>query len=572
MGVIDEVVEGIYDDCRIVCPACGNDRKKKNVKTLSVTIGSDAKLYYCHHCTASGAVKIQSPFEQSYKKKVVHIQSTRDNDVLEKFLSGRGIPMSAVKTEVITGKKYFNGSGELPAVGFVYVSGSERAVKWRSTEGKYFTQDGAARSFYGLERVSESNEQLVVCEGEVDVLALSAANVTAVSCPNGAPQKVSNNRINPEDDNKFSYLWDAREIITNISKIILATDNDQAGEALAEEIARRVGRAKCWRVNYPDDCKDSNDVLQIHGADKLADLIANPTPMPLKGVYAAQDYANEVKHIYTEGVGNGVSTGLQSVDDLFTISEGQLSVVTGLPSSGKSEFIDQIMINMAEKNHWKFAVCSFENPPHFHIAKLAEKIIGKPFFDGPNQRISNEELDTAIDFIDKHFVFLDQKDGVVSSIDSIIDRAKQAVLRLGVRGLVIDPYNYIEQDGTEEHISISAMLTKVTTFCKAHGIHCWFVAHPAKVYPKEDGTYPVPKGMSISGSAAWFAKADLGITVHRTDDDVEVHCWKCRFKWVGKQGVTNLNYDLLSGRYSEQSSVQSYTPDSRINWYDEVDI
>tara|TARA_R110000782_G_scaffold4231_1_gene14958 strand:- start:1724 stop:2416 length:693 start_codon:yes stop_codon:yes gene_type:complete len=230
------------------------------------------------------------------------------------------------------------------------------------------------------------------------------------------------------------------------------------------------------------------------------------------------------------------------------------------------------MINMAQKSHWKFAICSFENPPHFHIAKLAEKIIGKPFFDGPNQRISNEELDTAIDFIDKHFVFLDQKDGVVSSIDSIIDRAKQAVLRLGVRGLVIDPYNYIEQDGTEEHISISAMLTKVTTFCKAHGIHCWFVAHPAKVYPKEDGTYPVPKGMSISGSAAWFAKADLGITVHRTDDDVEVHCWKCRFKWVGKQGVTNLNYDLLSGRYSEQNAIRSYSPTTKVNWYDEVDL
>jgi|TARA_A100000172_G_scaffold62358_1_gene41783 twinkle protein len=572
MGVIDEVVEGIYDDCRIVCPECGNDRKKKNVKTLSVTIGADAKLYYCHHCSASGAVKIKSPYERLPKQKVVHIQTTRDNAVLEEFLSSRGIPMSAVNTEVITGEKYFNGGGNLPAVGFVYVSGSERAVKWRSTEGKYFTQDGAARWLYGIEKVSNEDDQLVICEGEVDVLALSAASVTAVSCPNGAPQKVSNNRINPEDDNKFSYLWDARDIITNIPKIILATDNDQAGEALAEEIARRVGRAKCWRVNYPEGCKDSNDVLLRHGADELAKLIANPTPMPLKGVYAAQDYANEVKHIYTEGVGTGVSTGLQSVDDLFTVSEGQLSVVTGLPSSGKSEFIDQIMINMAQKDHWKFAVCSFENPPHFHIAKLAEKIIGKPFFDGPNQRISNEELDTAIDFIDKHFVFLDQKDGVVSSIDSIIDRAKQAVLRLGVRGLVIDPYNYIEQDGTEEHISISAMLTKVTTFCKAHGIHCWFVAHPAKVYPKEDGTYPVPKGMSISGSAAWFAKADLGITVHRTDDDVEVHCWKCRFKWVGKQGVTNLNYDLLSGRYSEKNRVESYSPDTRIHWYDQVDI
>jgi len=572
MGVIEEAIEQIYDDCRIVCPKCGHDRKKKNVKTLSVTVKNDAKLYHCHHCYASGAVRIKSLYEQHSQPKVVHIQTTRDNAVLEEFLSGRGIPMSAVQTEVITGEKYFNGGGNLPAVGFVYASGAERAVKWRSTEGKYFTQDGAARWLYGIEKVSKEDDQLVICEGEVDVLALSASGVIAVSCPNGAPQKVSNNKIDPEEDGKFSYLWDAREIITTIPKIVLATDGDQAGEALAEEIARRVGRAKCWRVTFPEGCKDSNDVLLKHGSEYLADLIANPTPMPLKGVYSAQDYALEVEHIYTEGVGNGLSTGIASVDDLFTVSEGQLSIVTGLPSSGKSEFIDQVMINMAQQHHWKFAVCSFENPPHFHIAKLAEKLVGKPFFEGKSPRIEKHELDNAMKFIDEHFVFLDQKDGVVATIESIIDRAKQAVLRLGVRGLVIDPYNYIEQDGTEEHTSISAMLTKVTTFCKAHGIHCWFVAHPAKLYPKEDGTYPVPKGMSISGSAAWFAKADLGVTVHRGEDDVEVHCWKCRFKWVGKQGVTNLDYDLLSGRYSDKPRVKDYAPDAKVNWYDQVDI
>jgi twinkle protein len=124
-------------------------------------------------------------------------------------------------------------------------------------------------------------------------------------------------------------------------------------------------------------------------------------------------------------------------------------------------------------------------------------------------------------------------------------------MRLGVRGLVIDPYNYIEQSGQEEHSGISHMLSKITSFAKAHGIHVWFVAHPQKMYPREDGSYAVPKGMNISGSAAWFAKADLGITVHRTEDCVEIHCWKSRFKWVGQQGVAALSYDMASGRYQE---------------------
>ena len=55
----------------------------------------------------------------------------------------------------------------------------------------------------------------------------------------------------------------------------------------------------------------------------------------------------------------GESTGIDSVDKLFTIAPGQLSVVTGIPGSGKSEFIDQLMINLARNSGWKFAVASF---------------------------------------------------------------------------------------------------------------------------------------------------------------------------------------------------------------------
>ena len=270
-------------------------------------------------------------------------------------------------------------------------------------------------------------------------------------------------------------------------------------------------------------------------------IFSEAQPVPPSGVYAANDYMEQVKDIYANGHGRGVSTGIPAIDDLFTVAEGQLSVVTGLPSSGKSEFIDQIMVNLAQKEKWKFAVCSFENPPQLHISKLCEKITGKPFFEGMTPRMTEQEMSDAVGFINDHFVFLESKDGGLSTIDSIIDRIKQAVFRLGCRGAVIDHYNFIEHQGQEEHQSISMMLTKITSFCKAAGIHIWFVAHPAKMYP-EDGTYAVPKGMSISGSAAWFAKADLGITAS-CDNDVEVHCWKSRFKWVGQQGVAKLKYD-----------------------------
>jgi twinkle protein len=558
---IKERVSAVTDDCRIACPSCSETRKKKREKTLSVTVNPDgSKLYFCHHCGESGSIfRKKEYFKKESNVTRIQPRATVDESAIKNFFNSRGILWSQdIDLPVISGKRYFNGFGELDAVGFVYGDQSQpSAIKWRAINQKAFTQEGAARHFYGIEFIPDDAKELIIVEGECDALALASAGIAAVSCPNGAPQMVSGKSFSPEDDNKFSYIWEARELIDRCDKIILATDNDKAGHALAEEIARRIGRAKCWAINYPAGCKDANEVIQQHGVEALKDVVSKSQPLPLKGVYSAKSYIQDVQDIFAKGVGSGESTGIASIDDLFTIAEGQLSVVTGVPSSGKSEFVDQIMVNLAQNCSWKFAVASFENPPHFHIAKLSEKIVGKAFFEGEAERMTNKELTDCSNFIDKHFVFLDSRDGAVSTIDSIIDRAKQAVMRLGIRGLVIDPYNYIEKNTqSDESQSISSMLTKVTAFAKAHGVHVWFIAHPAKMYPREDGSMPIPTGMSISGSAAWFAKADLGVTVHRVGDDTEIHCWKSRFKWIGKQGAVPLAYDKSTGRYSEWQSEQ----------------
>jgi len=561
MDAVKSFVEEVDRSCRTVCPVCSEGRKKSSEKTFSITVKPDATLYNCWHCGISGAVK-KRPFYQKHleQEKVVKIptQLNYNVDLIKDFFSERGVNLTTLDDlpPMTTGRVWMAGE-EREAVGFIYGDRENpEAIKWRSITGKHFTSEGAARSFYGTSQLEDGDEDLVIVEGECDVIALASVNIKAVSCPNGAPAKVSQNRVSPEEDTKFQYIWQERDRFERVKRVVLAVDNDQPGEALAEEIARRVGRAKCWRVKFPEGVKDGNDSLRILGDEQTQRLFDSPVPVPLSGVYGAKEYGQSVKDIYSNGHGRGASTGIPAIDNLFTIAEGQLSIITGMPGSGKSEFIDQIMINLAQNEAWKFAVCSFENPPAMHIAKLCEKVVGKPFYTGINQRMDTDELDAAMDFVDKHFVFLESKDGGMATIDSVIDRTKQAVMRLGVRGLVIDPYNYIEQTGQEEHTGISYMLSKITSFAKAHGIHVWFVAHPAKMYPREDGTYAVPKGMNISGSAAWFAKADLGITVHRSEDCTEVHCWKSRFKWVGQQGVEMLKYDVSCGRFEGYQAPQ----------------
>ena len=525
----------VFDDCRINCPECGDTRKKKNQKTLSVTIEGNDCLYYCHHCHISGKWKrpdlYQKPEPVPQKVRAISVPVASDQSLISNYLESRSInPESVADFQIVSGRKYFHGAGELPAIGFVY--GDKEAVKWRSMEGKHFTQDGAARTLWGIEALSEDAKQLVICEGETDRLALASSGVfDSVSVPNGAPQKVSGKKVDPEEDGKFSYVWDAREQIEKVEKIILACDDDEAGFALAEELARRIGRAKCWTLSYPEGCNDINDVLKAHGEEAVQNLVRDAVPVPLEGIYSADDYTKDINHLYTDGIVGGASTGIASVDQLFTVVTGQLTVVTGIPGSGKSEFIDQIMVNLAKRDEWKFAIASFENPPPLHIAKLSEKYIGKPFFDGNTPKMAEEEKNDAMKWINEHFLFLEQRGGESATIDSILDRAKQAVMRLGVRGLVIDPYNYIAQSSGQdnEHKGINDMLTRLVVFARAHDVHIWFIAHPAKMMTDQHGLTPVPKGMNISGSAAFFAKADIGLTVHLDKDkNVEIHCWKCR--------------------------------------------
>jgi twinkle protein len=391
----------------------------------------------------------------------------------------------------------------------------------------------------------------------MDVLsAIEAGLNNVVSVPAGAPVKVADGKVLPSEDKKFAFVWNAREILEKVPYVVLATDQDSAGQALAEELARRIGKDKCRLAKF--DKKDLNDVLldddpteDDDPSRKMQKIIDAAQPYPVSGLTDPSVFYERLNDLYTKGTGKGFSTGYPSVDEVYTVAPAQLTVVTGYPSSGKSNFIDQVMVNLARGADWKFAVCSFENQPEIHISRLMEIYTKKRFFDG-KERMTPEEKERAFKWVQEHFLFIDTNGEEPSTLDSILDRAKIAVKRMGVRGLVIDPYNYIELNKTNstETEAISNMLTRVQKFCKAFDVHTWFIAHPSKIN-RSGVEQPRPDGMSISGSMAWWAKTDCGITVHRADKCVEIAVWKCRYRWVGTQGETTLLYNKTAGTYSE---------------------
>ncbi len=256
------------------------------------------------------------------------------------------------------------------------------------------------------------------------------------------------------------------------------------------------------------------------------------------------------------GLRRGSSTGWSAVDPFYTVATGQWTVVTGFPGSGKSEWLDALLVNLAEQDeNWLFAMYSPENfPVATHLIKLVEKRVRKPFSPGPTERMTEKEYAQGAAWVLERFLWLETAlkapDDLIESALSYGDQGKRL-------GIVLDPWNTLEHQrgGMNETDYISLILTRVTHLARAANAHVWLVVHPAKIYKDKSGARPVPTPYDISGSAHWYNKADNVVTIHREQfdggQDVQIHIQKVRFKHCGTVGGAVLKYDKVTGRYFE---------------------
>lgn len=253
----------------------------------------------------------------------------------------------------------------------------------------------------------------------------------------------------------------------------------------------------------------------------------------------------------------GASTGWPAIDQHYTVGARQWTVVTGVPGSGKSEWLDAMLVNLAEADpSWLFAVYSPENYPEVtHLVKLVEKRVRKPFSQGPTERMTRQEYADGAAWVMEHFFWLDTE---LRTPDELIATALSYGEQDRKMGIVLDPWNTLDHErrGMNETDYVSYILTSVTKLARGSNAHVWLVVHPTKIYKdRQTGTRPVPTPYDISGSAHWYNKADNIITVHRDQaeglQDVEIHVQKVRFKHIGKVGMSTLKYDRVTGRYFE---------------------
>lgn len=541
-----------YGQIKTLCPKCAHTRKKKD-PSLSVDI--DKGLYNCHHCHWKGSVN-----QHVRPEPRPQIQHSGIYSYFEK----RGINKDTVDAFGITeGNEWMpQDQKEHRVICFNYYLEDDLInIKFKTADKKFKMVKDALKIPYNINGMIQQ-DQVIICEGEEETMVWHQSGYPfAVSVPNGA-SKTNNN---------LDWLDSVYEYFVG-KKIYLATDNDEPGRKLAEDIARRFEAEDIRIISFPEGMKDANDCLKAFGSQYIQALYENATPLPINQISSANEYLDTILSYHESGYPVGAQVSMSETDSYLSWARGELVVVTGIPGSGKSTWLDFMYTRLAFLKGWKFGIFSPENIAPLKITRLSEQLMGKPLKD-----MNRKEIETAVKAIDQHFYFYNIEQMDDYTVDNILALGKNMVRRFGIDCLCLDPFNYISNTSNEESSNerIGELLRKLKQFAIKNNVNVSLVAHPRKM-DKTNGAYNVPRLYDISGSHHFFNVPDVGFAIHRNyvdgiNDPVELHVQKVKYHFRGRLGRVEYTFQPSTGRYSEDGAFQKLLDYVKINEQDLFD-
>jgi twinkle protein len=435
------------------------------------------------------------------------------------------------------------------ALVFPYRTASE-VVNWKAAAFpvKAFTskKDGKLQ-FWNIERAIGS-ETVFITEGEMDAASLVEAGIPVeqvISVPNGARLRTAED---PAELRGYGYVQEAlRSGLNRTKRFVFCGDNDDPGRALRADLVRLFGTARFHYVDWPNGCKDANDVLRTYGPAALHDLATQGArPWPVDGLYRLEDLPEPPPLTLWH-------PGFAEWESKVHLAPRMLSVVTGHPGHGKTTLFMQIWYQVCKRYGLSAAVASFETraKPH-HRRTLRQLHAGKL-----EPAMTEQEIRAADAWIQDHFLWIlhpEQR----PSLEWFLEMAEVAVVRHGARIIQVDPWNRLEAarcPGESETEYIGRCLRTLHTFAHDLNCHVQVLAHPSKMDATRKGK--APELEDISGSKNWDNMVDQGFVVHRPkfidengrNTEAEFYQRKSRFEELGYPCKLKMTFDLQSGQY-----------------------
>ena len=542
---------------KLRCPACDGRRTDKKDRSLMVNHSEGmGKCFYCDALTFKEDVKEKT--EVDYK---LPIQTWRNfttlSDKIVKYFEGRKISQSTLQHFGITEETYYQPQLQKNVNNIVFNYFEKDILinkKYRSADKKFTQSAGTKNIFYNINSIINEKECYIV-EGEIDALTLHEIGVkNVISLPNGA---------NDTDDvwlNCESYLKD-------IELFYIATDNDTKGDEVAEKIAQRLGRWRCKRISYT--LKDANDDL-LEG--NLKESLKTAKNYPVSGTFTMSDMLDDVLDLYDSGLPKTIfpkHNSFGNLKDVFTVMRGHLVTATGIPSHGKSNFVEWYVLNLVKDYKMKASFFSPEHSPlELHQSTFIEKAFAKNFWREVQEtpRISKKEIKEYSDWSSEKIYLTSAEKGEFPTWEWLFEKFKEQMFNYGIDIFVIDAFNKLQFTGQgSQKEKIDIVLSKLTTFAQMNNVIIFLIAHPTKMRKKEDGTYDTPTLYDVSGSADFRNQTHDGFAIHRTFPNIDTGQedfntfinLKTKMSFQGKIGEkVDFKYHLPSGRFYEANQAQ----------------
>ena len=537
-----------------ICPLCSADRKPENRKAKCASYDWERGLGTCHNCNTTFQLHT---FQRRGEVTKIYTRPEPITELsigtkVEQWFASRGISKRTLNDLKVTeGFEYMPQLGrEINTIQFnYYIGGGLVNIKYRDGHKNFKLYKGAEKVFYNIDSLIGHNTAIIV-EGEMDVCALHEVGIkNVVSVPNGAT--ITRNNLD--------YLDNCIEYFEDKDRIILALDQDDPGQALQSELIRRFGAEVCYIADF-SPCKDANECLIQYGHEKLIERINKCKPVPLEHVVTFRDVEGELREFVQNGFKPGYQIGIENFDKIFSTYTSQFITVTGIPSSGKSDFVDMMCVGYNQNYGWKIAFASPENQPtYLHAHKLMRKLWG----DMPSSRdFDNEKWVEVSERLNDDFFFIDMDK---YTLESVLAKGAELVRRKGIKCLVIDPFNKVRSQQSQSDVNVYTMdyLSKIEVFAKKYDVLVIVVAHPTKMYKTPDGRMEEPTMYSIKGGGEWYDASYHGILVHRDYQakTVKAKVLKVKFQNLGENGAeAHFNWDWRSGRFDPVREIDITMP------------
>lgn len=356
-----------------------------------------------------------------------------------------------------------------------------RKRSWSSAESK--------DHLIGWRTVQPNDREICITEGEIDAFTVASWGTRALSIPRGVKA--------------FDWIEHDYEALERFERILICTDMDTEGRACAEQIAKRLGRTRCFRVTLP--VKDANEALMHNdfGREQWEAAVAEARTLDPETLRSIADFATDAWEALHPTNERAIGTE-PPISMPWRCRHGEVTLWSGINGHGKSQLLMQFALHDAFQGQ-NVCVASLEMPG----AKVAAQLVRMTLGTMPAK--TEEALAKgALDWLAGHFWIVDRV-GIMPWRE-LLGVMEYAAKRYGCTRFVIDSLVRCAI-GEDDYDEQKEFVGELTTFAGKFG-HVHIVAHPRKGADEAQ----VPGKMDVRGSGTLADLVHNGFTVWRNKD------------------------------------------------------